>query len=111
MEQDTYYITVVDGDEKKKNTTEAGGGERKAKSNVVPRHKVRTKRRKTLKVSNVEKRILAKLVEQHPCLWDKNHELHCNNHALLSAWSRISREMPGRNGIHCFKLFVIRNLN
>lgn len=94
MEQATYFITEVDDSDEKRNI-----------SNVNDRSvslQRRRKRRKTLKVTNVEKRILAKLVEHEPVLWDKTNEFHNNNNALMAAWSKLAKEMPGRSGTHTF---------
>jgi len=90
-----YFITDVDGDDKRINSN--------ADDRNEPRQapKKRKTQGKTLKVSNVEKRILAKLVEQESVLWDQNNKQHCNNMALLAAWDRVASEMPGRNVTEC----------
>lgn len=101
MEQDTFFITEVVSEAEEKpfisNVTERIVTQRKPVNHIADRTISHCKkRRKTLKVTNVEKRQLAKLVEQETVLWDRHDELHCNNQALLAAWSRIAKRMSGR---------------
>lgn len=106
MEQDTFFITEIkeETEETPFISNRADRTESHQKPSISNSVKDRieshqTKRRKTMKVTNVEKSLLAKLVEQEPVLWDRNNQFHCNNHALSAAWSRIASEMSGRNGI------------
>lgn len=99
MEQDTFFISEVVSETEEKPLIlnyvhEKIGDEQRMASSQRLR-----KTRQTLKISNVEKRLLAKYVEGEPIIWDQNHELHCNTQALVVAWERIASKMPGRNGI------------
>lgn len=91
MEQDMFFITEVDVDVDDKSFINV------ADDRITSNQK--RKKRESLKVTNIEKRILAKLVEQEPMLWDRNDEMCCNNNALSHAWNRIVKKMPGRNGM------------
>lgn len=113
MEQDTFFITEIkqETEETPFLSNRADRTESHQKPSVSNSVKDRmeshqTKRRKTMKVTNDEKSLLAKLVEHEPVLWDRNNQFHCNNHALSAAWIRIARKMSGRNGKYIYDFIL-----
>ncbi len=105
MDQETYYITEVvsDTEEKPLISKQYVNVNNKMGSNEKPLHSDASfqrlhKRRRVMKVSTDDKRMLAKFVEKEPALWDKNNELHFHGPALIAAWKRISKQMGGRDG-------------
>lgn len=109
MEEETFFITEVDSDTEEKplisnthNKVKSNGKSAISNNIESTSHKLwlenSRKRRKSRSVSMAEKKLLAKLVEKEPALWDKNNELHFHGPALSAAWRRISEQMSGRGG-------------
>ncbi|XP_037046440.1 uncharacterized protein LOC119081541 [Bradysia coprophila] len=102
MEEETYFITEVASETEEKPLISNSND--KVESNGKSADLLFIKNRNSRKsriVSIAEKRLLAKLVEKEPALWDKNNELHFHGPALLAAWRKVSKQMPGREVAEC----------
>lgn len=54
-----------------------------------------------LVVSTAEKKKLAGIVEKEEVIWDLSNQLHRNNNAVTSAWTRVAEQM-GKTGSFIF---------
>ncbi|KAG4077064.1 hypothetical protein HA402_016051 [Bradysia odoriphaga] len=110
MEEETYFITEVASETEEKPLIANSDNKMELNGSSINLNNIESRRllfqnsrksRKSRIVSIAEKRLLAKLVEKEPALWDKNNELHFHGPALSAAWRKVSKQMPGREVAEC----------